>query len=190
MAKNCYAVSVVLAEMMGGIARPVYGQYHGSSVNSAHLYHRHGWVQVRNTVYDPTRFQFTGGRPRIWIGEPDSDDWLYDEGGWDFQGYYANLTPSREKDVKRTKMKWNKATAEAVGRIVFGDDRNCTLLTPIEMWHLTHVPPPRLGILLVPVYDALKETGKLGLVGEDMQRYCEFVREHGWEAVCEEEEEF
>ena len=184
MVHNCYSVAVVLAKMLGGVARPVYGQYAGKSVLRETPMHRHGWVQVRRGIIDPTRFAFEGVDPYIWTGGIRGDDWFYDEGGWTFSGDWNRVPPPRG-DEKLKKMKWDKNTAKAISDIVFGDGRNCMKLTVPEIWIVAHTPPPKLGVLLAPTYKGLKAGGHMAMVGEDAKRFHTFVMEHGWDGIRE-----
>lgn len=80
---NCYSVAcdIVKAKLVRG--NPRYGIYHGhineDSVFAGRQITRHGWIERRTTLVDPTRWVFESVDPYIYIGPKDDPD--YDFGG-------------------------------------------------------------------------------------------------------------
>lgn len=178
MAGNCYAVSTVLHKLMGGISRLVYGHVvitGGPSRKSG--WHRHGWVQYRNWVIDPTRWQFTAQAPGYYIAPIDS---TYDEGGW--SRFYDQPIPEREENPEFVLRFKQTAVARVLQQMFFLDDRDCSRLTEAEVQFLAHVPPPALGPVLKLVYKELLKKHS-ALVPVDSRAFYAFVEEHGWDAL-------
>lgn len=93
-AGNCYGIACAAADMIGG-AEAVYGHWLGPVSDKSRfagrpIFVQHGWVLLRDgRVLDPTRWEFEGVEPYIYVGESDH----YDEGGNGFRMAMAGSPP-------------------------------------------------------------------------------------------------
>lgn len=170
---KCYAVALVMAKMIGDGARAVYGKYHGTSVERSNtMFHRHGWVVHKDTIWDPTRWVFEGRRPHMWSGPEDSEE--YDEGSWkmmDQPGLRVEQ-PDREKK-KLIFMDWADGLIPVFLSELFDDSRICTHLTPMEVHYIVHVSPKNLGSHAIEVYKRVRELKFGPMIPIDNQSYAD-----------------
>lgn len=172
---NCYAVSLVMAKMMGRGARSVYGKYHGHNVDRPSLtFHRHGWVVYKDTIYDPTRWVFEGKRPHMWIGPEDSEE--YDEGGWKMMekpdSPFKIRQPERGDGTLR-RMNWSSKDVEEVVSELFDDKRECDSMSMDEIYYVVHVSPKYLGVHAIEVYRRARELKLGAMIPIDSQHYAD-----------------
>jgi len=176
MMGNCYAVSVVMAKMIGDGARAIYGKYHGTNVECpGSLFHRHGWVEYKDSIFDPTRWVFEGKKPYMWIGPNDSKE--YDEGGWRMMDQPGLRTEQPEREQgKLVFVDWKTPGLPLFLSSLFDDDRICTHMTPMEFHYIAHVSPKHLGYYAIEVYEKMREL-KLGvMIPMDNQAYADSLR--------------
>jgi hypothetical protein len=97
---NCYGIACVAAPLAGGV--PVYGHYLGP-VHSKSMFAmrkgfiQHGWVSLPDgRILDPTRWEFEGIEPYIYVGPSDH----YDEGGNQLRMQMLGSSPEFDSDEK------------------------------------------------------------------------------------------
>lgn len=80
---NCYFVACAMVEAKLVRGKPRYGIYDGAisehSLFAGRQVTRHGWIERRTTLVDPTRWVFESVEPYIYVGPRDNPD--YDFGG-------------------------------------------------------------------------------------------------------------
>jgi hypothetical protein len=100
-AGRCYAVACAAADLIEDAA-PIYGHWVGpvsskSIFAGRSLFVQHGWVLLPDgRVLDPTRWEFEGRAPYIYVGPDDH----YDEGGNKFRQAMMGPPPSFDSGSK------------------------------------------------------------------------------------------
>ena len=172
---KCYAVAMVLRDMIGRPARAVYGKYHGISVDRpGQMFHRHGWVVHKGTIWDPTRWVFEGRRPHMWSGPEDSEE--YDEGSWKMMDQPGLRVEQPDREQKKLIfMDWADGLIPVFLSELFDDSRTCTHMTPMEVHYIVHVSPKHLGEHVIEVYRRVRELKLGAMIPIDSQSYADSV---------------
>ncbi|KKN81543.1 hypothetical protein LCGC14_0318020 [marine sediment metagenome] len=176
MMGKCYVVSVLMAKMIGNGARAVYGKYHGSNVERPNiLFHRHGWVEYKGTIFDPTRWVFEDKKPHMWSGPADSDE--YDEGSWKMleDPIFKIEQPKRENE-KLIFLDWETPWLPLFLSELFDDSRICTHMTPMELHYVAHISPKHLDGHSIEVYERMRELKLGAMIPMDSQLYADSLR--------------
>ena len=176
MVGNCYAVSMVMAKMIGDGARAVYGKYCGKNVDKPEqTFHRHGWVVHKDTIWDPTRWVFEGKKPHMWSGPEDSDE--YDEGSWKMMENSVFKIEQPEREIsKLIFIDWSTPQLSLFLSELFDDARICTHMTPMELHYIARVSPKHLDGHAIEVYEKMRKLKLGAMIPVDSQSYADSLR--------------
>ncbi len=167
---DCYGVAVKMVDRGVIEGKAVYGHWLGQiAPNSLFAccrrlgFARHGWVEYKNKIVDPTRWVFESVKPYIYIGK---NNGLYDKGGnvWRM----ANLRPPPEYDEKskKVKLKLNKSASLLVHNLLNGPKE-----TTIEhMFWLANLSPETFGKYVKEIFQSLVNVGYEALIPIDNRR--------------------
>ena len=129
-----------------------YGHYLGPVVET-HKMHgypavRHGWIELPDgTIVDPTRFQFEGKTPYIYVGKND----YYDVGGNIFRESYRGPPPEREKEEEGYTFPKVSEVENLLGK--------SDTYTEKQLFYLANLNPARFAENAKAVYSALDKIG-------------------------------
>jgi hypothetical protein len=174
---NCYAVSCVLAKMIGDGARAVYGFWNGNSVKrpTASM-HRHGWVRMKDgTILDPTVFQFSNTIP--FMHKTTVDDERYDQGMKAFKLAIRRPPPERDPSEKTIRFDWSWIHEKFITGL-FGEERDWGKMTFGEAHWLANLTVDELLPIVSILYEGLAKSKVIGFVPMDfMDEYDMFIEE-------------
>ena len=162
---NCYAVAVAIQEagLVRGSTR--YGLYHGHidpmSIFGSRTFTHHGWIERRQTIYDPTRWVFENVAPYIYVGPKDDKD--YDFGGNYIRKLYARPCPAYiKKKSYVAPVELRPFIKLWMGKMYYGDG----MIGGAQTIWLANLPLNILGDRARPLYEWIcdKDNG-VGLPG-------------------------
>lgn len=177
-AGNCYAIACAASDMIGG-AEAVYGHWLGpisdkSKFAGRELFVQHGWVLLKDgRVLDPTRWDFEGVEPYIYVGDSD----YYDEGGNRFRTAMMEPPPEFDPDEEVFEATTKVLPSAAWGFVekllklddplVTGDEYEPGQLTFSQLHWLANVDPRTMQGHAKAIHDMLEHFDQLALMPFD-----------------------
>jgi len=170
---KCYAVACAMKALMPKGARAVYGGWLGEDVRRKEQppFHRHGWVEYQGNIYDPTRFQFEGKEPYMYIEYQLSEKSLYDEGMASFRKAFRQPPPKRDDSFgsdgnKEYAFQWILSDKEFLTDL-FGEERNWDILVSGELFWLCNLTPEELRRIIDRFYPQVAAHDLVGFIPID-----------------------
>jgi hypothetical protein len=186
---NCYGMACAMVKngLVEGTA--VYGHWRGP-VSPKSIFHgnpviQHGWVLMPDgQVCDPTRWEFEGKRPYIYIGPSDH----YDEGGNKLREIRIGGAPPWDPEDDRVSVSTSVMDSPAWSFIedilklrdnLMDDDYEPGMVNVRQLAWVANLPPSRLGKHAPAIYAGLEKLKLRAFIPIDNYRMVQQGRGYG-----------
>ena len=166
-AGNCYAIACKVTSVHDVECqdeRTWLGPVSKKSMFYDRAIRRHGWIDAgNNRIVDPTRFEFEGCKPYIWVGE---NDGRYDVGGDVFRNETEEPPPLYDLSERAVSLRLSPEAEQFVNRLLlFPPDYRMN-----QVFWLANLSRLTLGKHVKEIYEAIIQSDQAALIPLDNRR--------------------